>query len=479
MGLTPKEIEKKLNEEMSFGNNNNSKNNTNKNTDKTTNKVGIKSSNNLLTPSKHDEEENIDCENFSLSDFLERPRVASEPKVNLYFNNNPNNSKELIDEKNDDESYEGNEEYFNGEKPPYEIDILGYSRTLQNYIKEKNRLLHDETYRKNTIRRANLLNNAKTEKEKINILKKLNEEYNKRGPEISMDINTKICDLGNACWFNHHFSPLIQTRQYRAPEVLLGVNYNETTDIWSLACIIFELATGDFLFEPHKGSTFSKNDDHLARFMEILGKMPKKFALSGAYSKKYFNSKGQLRRIKGLNYYSLKTILVKKYHFKDAEAQALSDFLMPMLEWYPEKRASARELLRHPWLKMKPNFDYLMSDIEIEKMNFEMNFGSNINEDNLDKNKKAEDDINKGRDVYSSDSELYEADDEDNDKDWDAKSRSEFDEDYESGDDNPDKIMIPNFNNSFCEYGQFVDLTVLDRANPQFDKIMQKEDEEN
>jgi hypothetical protein len=32
--------------------------------------------------------------------------------------------------------------------------------------------------------------------------------------------------------------------------------------------------------------------------------------------------------------------------------------------------------------------------------------------------------------------------------------------------------LIPNFNNSFAEYGQFVDLTSLDRANPQFDKIM-------
>ena len=29
-----------------------------------------------------------------------------------------------------------------------------------------------------------------------------------------------------------------------------------------------------------------------------------------------------------------------------------------------------------------------------------------------------------------------------------------------------------NFNNSFAQYGQFVDLTSLDRANPQFDNIM-------
>jgi serine/threonine-protein kinase SRPK3 len=31
-----------------------------------------------------------------------------------------------------------------------------------------------------------------------------------------------IVDLGNACWTHRHFSEDIQTRQYRAPEVLIG-----------------------------------------------------------------------------------------------------------------------------------------------------------------------------------------------------------------------------------------------------------------
>ena len=95
---------------------------------------------------------------------------------------------------------------------------------------------------------------------------------------------SKICDIGNACWINHHFSTIIQTRQYRTPEVLLGINYNETADIWSLACMVFELAIGDFLFEPRKGNIYSKNNDHLAQIIELLGKMPKKFALSGCNS---------------------------------------------------------------------------------------------------------------------------------------------------------------------------------------------------
>ena len=86
--------------------------------------------------------------------------------------------------------------------------------------------------------------------------------------------------------------------------------------------------------------------------------------------------------------------------------------------------------------------------------------------------KKDENDEEKNenidKEVYSSDSELYPADDEDNDK---GDIYSELAED-DSGDDNPDKVIIPNFNNSFAEFEQFVELSSLDRANPQFDKIM-------
>ena len=58
----------------------------------------------------------------------------------------------------------------------------------------------------------------------------------------------KIADLGNACWVGKHFSENIQTRQYRSIEVLLGVPYSTSADIWSVACLAFELATGEYSF---------------------------------------------------------------------------------------------------------------------------------------------------------------------------------------------------------------------------------------
>ena len=61
------------------------------------------------------------------------------------------------------------------------------------------------------------------------------------------------------------------------------------SNVWSFACTIFEMITGDFLFEPRKGQNYDKDDDHLAQMMELLGKMPKNLALSGKNSRKFFD----------------------------------------------------------------------------------------------------------------------------------------------------------------------------------------------
>lgn len=102
------------------------------------------------------------------------------------------------------------------------------------------------------------------------------------------------------------------------------------------------MITGDFLFEPRKGNNYDKDDDHLAQMMELMGRMPKNMALSGKNSSKFFNKQGHLKRISGLNYWPLQKVLMEKYKIKEEEALSLADFLVPMLTWYPHKRATAQ-----------------------------------------------------------------------------------------------------------------------------------------
>jgi serine/threonine-protein kinase SRPK3 len=74
------------------------------------------------------------------------------------------------------------------------------------------------------------------------------------------DLKCKLVDFGNACWTYKQFTSDVQTRQYRCPEVLLGSKYSTPVDLWSFACICFELATGDVLFDPHSGDNYDRDE---------------------------------------------------------------------------------------------------------------------------------------------------------------------------------------------------------------------------
>jgi len=163
-----------------------------------------------------------------------------------------------------------------------------------------------------------------------------------------------IADMGNACWVEKHFSDNIQTRQYRAPETIIGAGYDTSADIWSLACMIFELITGDYLFDPKASEEYPRDEDHLALFIELLGQMPMKLIKRGQQSRTYFNPRGQLRHIKTLRYWGLEDVLQQKYHIHPIEARSLSSFLLQMLHLQPEERQTAQQLLSHPWLRGLP-----------------------------------------------------------------------------------------------------------------------------
>jgi len=178
------------------------------------------------------------------------------------------------------------------------------------------------------------------------------EEKRKPDPcvEVVEDLKVKIADLGNACWVQHHFTEDIQTRQYRSLEVLIGSGYGPPADIWSTACMAFELATGDYLFEPHSGEDYTRDEDHLAHIIELAGNIPRTIALSGKYSKEYFRKTGELRHITKLKPWPLYDVLTEKYEWEPSIAREFADWLLPMLSYDPAERASALECIKHPFL---------------------------------------------------------------------------------------------------------------------------------
>ena len=178
-----------------------------------------------------------------------------------------------------------------------------------------------------------------------------------------LELQVKLCDMGNACYRDKHYSDIIQTREYRSPEVILGGDYDETADLWSLACMVFELVTGDYLFDPRKGNTYRKNDDHLALITELIGPCyNRNFMESHPKIWKFYNKKNmRLKNISKLKKWPLYNVLLEKYRLKDKEAETLSSFLSCMLQWRPKDRMSARDLLQHPWFKETDDYGVWMN----------------------------------------------------------------------------------------------------------------------
>ncbi|RYH04887.1 hypothetical protein EON65_46220 [archaeon] len=152
---------------------------------------------------------------------------------------------------------------------------------------------------------------------------KLNSQYR--------DSSVCIVDLGNACWTHKHFTDDIQTRQYRAPEVLLSAEYDCPADMWSLGCIVFELLTGDLMFDPHSGKSWNREEDHLALIIELLGEFPKSLIAEGKKSGDFFTRQGELKHISNLNFWGLKDVLHDKYKFREEDAEEIADFLHSIL----------------------------------------------------------------------------------------------------------------------------------------------------
>ena len=68
----------------------------------------------------------------------------------------------------------------------------------------------------------------------------------------------------------------------------------------------------------------------------------------------------------------------------------LADFLLPMLSWNHETRASAEDMLKHPWLDMSDKYDFKYTDREYEVMMLkkelknQMKGGNNANQDDAE-----------------------------------------------------------------------------------------------
>ncbi|XP_057460254.1 uncharacterized protein LOC130750669 isoform X2 [Actinidia eriantha] len=156
----------------------------------------------------------------------------------------------------------------------------------------------------------------------------------------------KVIDLGSSCFETDHLCSYVQSRSYRAPEVILGLPYDKKIDIWSLGCILAELCTGNVLFQNDSPATL------LARVIGIISPIDQDMLAKGRDTYKYFTKNHMLyERNQDTN--RLEYLIPKKTtlrHRLPMGDQGFIDFVAHLLEINPKKRPSASKALKHPWL---------------------------------------------------------------------------------------------------------------------------------
>eukprot|EP01059_Diplonema_ambulator_P019363 TRINITY_DN3253_c0_g1_i4.p1 TRINITY_DN3253_c0_g1~~TRINITY_DN3253_c0_g1_i4.p1 ORF type:complete len:769 (+),score=280.54 TRINITY_DN3253_c0_g1_i4:42-2348(+) len=153
---------------------------------------------------------------------------------------------------------------------------------------------------------------------------------------------------------------ILQTREYRAPEVLFGNPITPTTDVWSIGCMAYELVTGTFLMDPKKDPKRRAkpeeeiNNDHISMMQQLIGAVPISVSKGvGKHLPKYFTPDGnfmqQDKTDRQFPQRNLKQELLYFLHEKDAELMA--SFIIECLGSYDAtKRATAEVMLKHPFL---------------------------------------------------------------------------------------------------------------------------------
>lgn len=109
------------------------------------------------------------------------------------------------------------------------------------------------------------------------------------------DIDIVLSDFGTAFYVDElEPDARIQTRYYMSPEVLLQSGCNEKCDLWSVGCMLYEILTGDILFDPEKDRHHGRDYHHVYCISQICGNFPEGMVRRSPRKKEFFDKKGKL-----------------------------------------------------------------------------------------------------------------------------------------------------------------------------------------
>ncbi|KAI3319512.1 kinase-like protein [Xylariaceae sp. AK1471] len=164
------------------------------------------------------------------------------------------------------------------------------------------------------------------------------------------EVSVRLADFGTASWFTRHLTEWIQPQMLRAPEVILGANWDYKVDIWNLGLIIWELSEGALMFDGSwSASAPYTSEAHLAQMEAILGKMPQSLLSRSGDRNRFFDGEGQLLMPPTFPDMPLETIC-RNPGMSELDKALFLDMIKSMIRQEPRDRPDARSLLESTWL---------------------------------------------------------------------------------------------------------------------------------
>ncbi|KAH9215961.1 kinase-like protein [Leptodontidium sp. 2 PMI_412] len=158
-----------------------------------------------------------------------------------------------------------------------------------------------------------------------------------------------LCDFGEARVGSHH-EGIAMPIQYRAPEIILGMSWGHSVDMWSVGLLAWDLLEQESLFHLYDANDPARNEaHHLANMVALLGPPPLELLQRSSKSHEHWDENGNWRGIVpipvGRNLESLAKSLEEG---KDRDE--FLDLVRGLLRWLPEERLSSYEAFSHPWV---------------------------------------------------------------------------------------------------------------------------------
>uniref|UniRef100_A0A1I8HGU3 Protein kinase domain-containing protein n=1 Tax=Macrostomum lignano TaxID=282301 RepID=A0A1I8HGU3_9PLAT len=163
---------------------------------------------------------------------------------------------------------------------------------------------------------------------------------------VLRDPTIRLIDFGSATFDHEHHTKIVSTRHYRAPEVVLELGWSHPCDVWSIACIVFELYTGECLFMTHD------NLEHLAMMERCFGRLPTRM-IEASPKTKYFH-RGRLAWKWGGAETAVQPLRRYTQLPDSREHRLLFDLLEDLFEYEPRRRAPLGEAIHHPFFEALP-----------------------------------------------------------------------------------------------------------------------------